>query len=231
MRKKQGNKLIIACGSLKADLQGFGNQDPSVHLHFMPQNLHRYPDKMREELQQAIDYYDREEPDKIIVLGYGLCSNGVAGLLAGRNGLYIPRVHDCISLYLGGVERYHAHFSSRPGTYYLTRSWIENAKDPLGLMENEYKERVGAELAKETIEWELKNYEYICYIDPGTENSVFYRDRAKENAKVLGKKYLEIKGSDDFFRKIVYGPYNSKDFVFVEPNQTSNYKNFFKQEK
>lgn len=218
--------MIIACGSLRAELERLGPHEDNTRIYYMPQNLHRYPDKMREELQEKIDTF--KEKRNIIVLGYGLCSNGVTGLQAGKNGIFIPRVHDCISLYLGGAERYHAHFSKRPGTYYLTQNWIENGKDPLGLLENEYTQRVGPEMAKEAIEWELKNYKHICYIDPGSKDPSPYRERAKENAKVLGKKYVEIKGDDSFFRKILYGPYNSKNFVYIEPNQTSNYNNFFK---
>jgi len=228
LRNLTENKVIIACGSLKAELERFGPHQDNIRMHYMSQNLHRYPDKMREELQERIDSFN--EKGNTIVLGYGLCSNGVSGLLAGKNGIYIPRVHDCISLYLGGAERYHAHFSRRPGTYYLTQNWIENQKDPLGLLENEYTQRVGAEMAKEAIEWELKNYKYICYIDPGSEDPSPYRERAKENARVLGKKYFEVKGNDNFFRRILYGPYSRKYFVYIEPEQTSNYKNFFKQE-
>ncbi len=228
MIEKPKNKVVISCGSLKAELEKLEPKAHGIRVCYMPHNLHRLPDKMREMLQEKINEFDTR--DNQIVLGYGLCSNGVAGLKAPVNGFYVPRVHDCIALYLGSLERYHRFFRERPGTYYLTKNWIENQKDPLGLLENEYTRRVGVEMARETIERELKNYSYICYINTGDKNENKLRERAIENAKALGKEFIEVEGDNLYFRKILFGPYEKKDFVYIEPNQISNYKNFFKKE-
>ena len=46
-----------------------------------------------------------ESKYEAILLGYGLCSNGLVGLTARSIPLVIP-VHDCITLFLGSKEQY-----------------------------------------------------------------------------------------------------------------------------
>jgi hypothetical protein len=217
---------VVACGSIKPELEKMaGEAVEKVHLHFLPQNLHRAPHKMKEMIQKAID--EKSSVSERIVLGYGLCSNGIVGVKAPQQGLYVPKVHDCIAFYLGSREKYNKIFRQHPGTYHLTKSWIDNEKDPLGLMENEYTRRVGEEMAKEAIETEIKNYEYISFINNELANSDKYRQRAKKNAEVFHKKYIEYKGTDSFFKKILFGPYD-KDFIYIEPNKTIKQKEFLK---
>jgi hypothetical protein len=219
-------KTIIACGSIKPELQKLVQEQDAITLRFLPQNLHRNPDKMTGLIQKVVDKAGEESQD--IVLGYGLCSNGIVGVKAPSQGLYIPRVHDCISFYLGSRERYKQVFSKYPGTYHLTKSWIDNQKDPMGLVENEYTERVGRELAEETMNTEIRNYKYISYVETMAADNEKYRDRAKKNAHFFNKKYIEFSGSENYFRKIVYGPYSEPDFVYVKPGQKVKQKEFLK---
>jgi len=220
-------RKIIACGSIKPELDRLAEKYPGqVGVEYLPQNLHRRPDKLREVLQKAIDA--TSDHFHQVVLGYGLCSNGVTGLKAPRQGLYIPRVHDCIAFYLGSRRAYQRIFSDKPGTYHLTRSWIDNQTDPLGLMENEYTERVGAGCAEETIRTEIRNYRYISYVDTCTGDTEKYRDRARKNAEFFGKEFIEYKGSDRYFSKILDGPYESPDFIYISPGDIVEQKEFLK---
>lgn len=224
MEKK--GRIVIACGGMKAELEKQQPERYGVKMHYMPQNLHRTPEKLTLMLQKAID--EAAEEAKEIVLGYGLCSNGVVGLRAPRQGLYIPRVHDCITLYLGSREKYQKIFSEQPGTYYLTPNWIDNRKDPLGLAEHEYTRRVGPNAAFETMEWELKNYTHISFIDSIPEKRSTYREIARNNARRFGKRYIEIPGKETFFRKIIFGPWDDQNFVYVNPHEISKQKDFIK---
>ena len=58
-------------------------------------------------LAEVVAAVDAAKYDAII-LGYTLCSNGVVGLSAGSESP-VPR-HDCITLFLGGEERYLNYF-------------------------------------------------------------------------------------------------------------------------
>lgn len=219
-------KIVIACGGLKAEFERLQPTDNGIKMYYMPQSLHRVPDMLRKKLQEAIERF--AEGTEPIILGYGLCSNGVVGLKAPKQGLIIPKVHDCIALYMGSQEKYRKIFSRYPGTYYLTRNWIENEKDPLSLVENEYNKRVGPDLAWETMKMEIKNYSYISYINTGSGKSDEYRRRTRETARKFNKQYKEIQGNEVFFRKILFGPWDSQNFIHVKPYEISKQKYFFK---
>jgi len=219
-------KRVIACGSIKPELERLAGQEPGVSLRFMPQNLHRLPEKLTRMLQQAIDETDHAFQQ--IVLGYGLCSNAIVGLRAPSQGLYIPHVHDCITFYLGSRDAYQKVFSKKPGTYHLTRSWIDNHTDPLGLMRNEYTKRVGSEMAEEAIRTEIRNYRYISFVDTQGMGNESYRTRARENAEYFNKEFIEYKGSDAFFKKILFGPYQQPDFMYIPPGDIVKQKDFLK---
>ena len=66
-----------------------------------------------------------------IILGYGLCSRAVVGLRAEGCTLVVPRVDDCIAIFLGSGDAYRTQHCSEPGTYYLTKGWIEAGDAPL----------------------------------------------------------------------------------------------------
>ncbi len=219
-------KTIIACGAIKPELEHVKMDAEDIRIIYLPQNLHRSPDKLKKKLQDAIDQIKSD--DGKVILGFGLCSNAVVGVKASSQGLIIPRVHDCIAFYLGNREKYRKIFNRHPGTYYLTKSWIRNKKDPLGLMENEYTQRVGPEMAEEAMRKEIENYKYISFINTaGPNNHVEkLRARARENADFFNKKFIEYKANDDFFRKIVFGPYDNHEFIYIKPNETITQKQF-----
>lgn len=217
---------IFACAGIKPELEHLRGDAEGVKINYLPQNLHRAPDTLRQTIREKLDQVGPE--DGSIILGYGLCSNAVTGLKAPVQGLYIPRVHDCISLYMGSSESYRERFNKYPGTYYLTRGWIKEEKDPLGLMQNEYTHRVGADMAEEAIRYEIRNYDYISYIHTSgdSEDEDAYLERAKENARYFDKTFVEYETNNDFFNKILFGPYDGTDFIYVEPNKTVSQKEF-----
>ena len=228
---------VIACASIKPELERLKDNASGLRVCYLPQNLHRTPGKLKELLQKNIDRLAKDGGK--MVLGYGLCSNALVGLKAPEQGLYVPRAHDCITFFLGGRNLYKEAFAKNPGTYYLTRSWIDNQKDPLGQVENEYTERVGRSMAEEAMETEIRNYRYIGYVAPpgaetGDEHSGNpeeenrYLQRAKENASFFGKELMCHKGNDAMFRKILFGPYAGPDFIHIKPSETVKQSEFLK---
>ncbi len=219
-------KVIIACASIQPELELLYEDNGNAWLVFMDQNLHRFPEKMTGVLQAEIDKHT--ETAKMIVLGYGLCSNGVVGLLAPGCGLYVPRAHDCINILIGSTKDYDTVLKKRPGTYYLTKSWIDNKKDPLGLLKNEYTERVGREDAEWAINQELKNYTHICYIETNINETEKYKEIAQKNAEYFNKEFIVMNSSKSMVQKILFGPYDEENFIYIEPGQEVRQKSFFK---
>jgi hypothetical protein len=218
---KEKRSLVIACNIMRDELIHILSDGGSPV--FLEQSLHRTPPKMKEAIQEEIDKADKWEGEQI-VLSYGLCSNGIVGIKANRHPLVIPKVHDCIALFLGSHERYLQEHSKEPGTYYLTKGWIEEGKSPLGIFQ-EYCQRYGEKTAEWVIKEELKNYTRIALVESELGLSPTHRAHAQENARFLNLKYQEIKGSLDFFKKICRGPWD-KDFVILNPDEEASQEMF-----
>ncbi|GAB4271595.1 MAG: hypothetical protein Kow0092_26410 [Deferrisomatales bacterium] len=213
-----GPRVVIACRIFEPELESIRPADGAVEVRYLDQSLHRVPADMPRAVQEQVEAAAPYASE--IVLAYGLCSNGIVGVRAGPQGLRVPRVHDCIALFLGSRAAYERSFRERPGTYYLTPGWVAEKKDPIGVMEGEYTERVGRETAEWAIREELKHYTHIALIDTGAVDLAPLRDRARENARFLEKAYVEIPGRLDYLRGIVAGPYDDADFLFVKPGET-----------
>ena len=91
-----------------------------------------------------------------MLLGYGRCSNGTAGLPAGHTG-WCCRPATTASPCCSAPARYLREFSGCPGTYYYTRGWIEYIDDPY----HEYLKmipRYGEEKARKIAQLIIANY-------------------------------------------------------------------------
>ena len=129
---------LIACQVFCRELSAAIAQSPNiVAVSWMPQGLHEFPGKLREALQAEIDRVEGQIaagalkfPPDVIALGYGLCSNVTAGLIARTRPLVVPRTDDCIALFLGSQQRYMEYFTQYPGTYWFNGGWLENALLP-----------------------------------------------------------------------------------------------------
>ena len=206
--------LVIACNIMKDELLRF--QTNGISFVFLEQSLHRTPQKMKGVIQEEVDRAEEWDGDYII-LSYGLCSNGIVGVKSKSHSIVIPRVHDCIALFLGSWDRYMEEHKKEPGTYYLTKGWIEEGKSPLGIYE-EYCKRYDKETAEWVIKEELKNYTRIALVDMGVDLSETHREHAKENARFLHLRYEEINGSLAFFEKMLRGWW-SEDFIILKPGE------------
>jgi Protein of unknown function (DUF1638) len=92
--------------------------------------LHDRPDSMRVKLQAVVDEFDSRDDISAVVLVYGLCGRGTAGLRAGRHKLVITRAHDCMTLFMGSKERYAAKQAACPNCYFYTPGWNRARRVP-----------------------------------------------------------------------------------------------------
>jgi hypothetical protein len=111
---------LIVCKVLQREAYYCAAQSPHcVDVVLMEQGLHEEPERLRREVQKALERtHDAQGRSyDASLLGYGLCSNGTVGLGA-EIPLVIPRAHDCITMLLGSKERYQEYFDSHRGTYW-----------------------------------------------------------------------------------------------------------------
>jgi hypothetical protein len=211
---------IIACATVIEEmLPLLPAHTPYEVLDF---GLHRNPEHLKKTLQTAIDRAGEEA--NIVILGYGLCSMAVVGLTATNCTLVVPRVDDCIAIFLGSNAAYAEQTHGEPGTYYLTKGWIEVGDTLL----DEYKhsvERYGEEQARRIMGIMLKNYTRLVYIDTGTKGQAYYKTYARQVADQFSLHYKEIPGSNALIKKMIDGPWGN-DFVVATLGQTITYADF-----
>jgi len=217
--------VVIACRVMEPELEAVRAGTRSVEIVYLEQGLHRTPKKLPGMLQEQIDQVAPYA--SVIVLGYGLCSNGLVGVTARRQKLIVPRCHDCIALFLGSPARYDTVFREHPGTFYLTPGWVKQNQDPLGTYEEEYLPKYGRDVALWAIRESLKNYTHIALINSGMPENEALRRRALENAEFLNMTFTEIGGDLSYFEKIVRGPYNAEEFLHLQPGETISQSLYF----
>ena len=117
---------IIACGVLRIDLEdAIRELGLQVSFQFLPGGLHARPHELHRRLQEAIDETSALSTVDQIAVGYGVCGLGSVDIHSRDIPLVIPRVHDCIALFLGSDTAYRREFARYPGTYYVSAGWVE----------------------------------------------------------------------------------------------------------
>lgn len=186
--------------------------------------LHLIPDNLKSALQDAIDKSCQDYDT--LILGYGLCSMAVVGLKSRDCTLVVPKVDDCIAIFLGSGQAYSEQAQKEPGTYYLTKGWIEVSDTLL----DEYQrvvEKYGEEKADFIMREMLKHYKRLVYIDTGTKDQEKYRAYARRMADQFKLRFEEIQGSNKLVQKMLSGPWDH-DFVVAHPGHTITYLDFKK---
>lgn len=201
---------IISCATVAEELRHLGV--PEERLTVLEFGLHIVPDQLKERLQETIDAVPG---DGDILLGYGLCSYAVAGLRSDRHRLVIPRVDDCIALFLGSRAEHLERLAQAPGTYYLTKGWVEAQWDTIA----EYGrlvEKYGEKRASRVAEAMYKNYTQVVLIDTGNYRMDEYREFARAMADFLGLEFVEIPGSNRLLEMMLSGEWEA-EFLVVPP--------------
>ena len=201
---------IISCATVAEELRHLGV--PESRLTVLEFGLHTEPEKLKKALQEQVDSV---EGDCDILLGYGMCSYAVVGLRSPTHRLVIPKLDDCIPLFLGSRERHLEMLHAEPGTYYLTKGWVE-AQDSAYMEYLRLVERYGEKRAQRVIKVMLGNYTRIALINTGNYRMEDYRAFARMMADFLELRFEEIPGSNRMLLMMLGGDWDG-EFVVVEP--------------
>jgi len=233
---KPNKIVVIGCAVLGVDMKYAARQlGLAVDFKFLEAGLHERPDLLKQKLQNAIDAVSAAGEAGRIVIGYGVCGRGTIGIQSRDIPLSIPKVHDCIAMFLGGAESYRREFKKFPGTYYISAGWHEEKAVPVSQRKlqawygdkrvhfDEIARQYGDQAADRTItflnSWQ-KNYQRAAYIDTGSRSGSTYEDHAREMAEAYGWTYEKISGSLDLIEKMLTGTQTTDDILFVEPHHT-----------
>lgn len=215
-----GRTKVVACATVIEEMLPL--MPPDLAYEVLDFGLHLIPGSLKQRLQEAID---AACPDyDTIILGYGLCSMAVVGLESRNCTIVIPRVDDCIACFLGSREAHSEQNKKEPGTYYLTKGWIE-VSDTILDEYNRSVEKYGPERAERIMRIMLRNYKRLVYIDTGTDNQDYYREYARNVAEKFNLRFDEVKGSNSLIYRTLFGPWDD-DFVVTRPGQVIQYIDF-----
>jgi len=209
-----------------------------VSTEFLEGGLHSRPGELRRRLQEAIDRASAGGGCDRIAIGYGVCGRGAVGLRARSVPLVIPKVHDCIALFLGSDAAYKREFVRFPGTYYVSAGWYNEKVQPLRRVIRddaarkaqsadpgdprfrELSEKYGADNARAIVEflgsWK-RNYRRAAFINTGVGHKRRYAEHARAMAAQFDWQYQELPGSRALIGKMLKATRSDAEILFVPP--------------
>lgn len=195
--------VIISCQVFQHLIEKHLPENGNIHsISYLDYGLHLVPRNLKATIQERLDAI--EQPS-LVVLGYGLCGNGLDGIQAGKHVLLIPRTDDCIAILLGNYQKYRAEFDANPATYYLSKGWLESASNPLS-QHQEYEAQYGADTANYLMDTQYQHYKRLAFVAHDLEDMGKYRPQAEQVARYCerwGMQYEELVGSDAYIRGLI----------------------------
>ncbi len=231
--------MLISCRVMVEEFRPFLPE--STPIEILEISLHTRPPKLRQALQNVIDHYDgKHDP---IYLGYGMCSRALVGLVARYSHLVLPRMDDCIGIFLGSQTEYRREHAREPGTYFLTSGWIGAGSGSVFSDYDRMVARYGRDKADRLMSQLLGHYRRLVYIRmpsaPDPEGDLAY---ARAVAQRHGLRLVEIEGTarlleamvsrdwDDRFIVAAPGEPIALEHFMVAPTTNDNNKTWEKEE-
>jgi hypothetical protein len=222
--------LLIGCEVILRELCDALVRSPHlVDVQFLPKGLHDLgANAMRRDIQARVDAAE-SGPFDAVVLGYGLCGNGLAGIEARTKPLVLPRAHDCITLLMGSRQAYATYFRDHPGVYYRSAGWVERgqglvpmARDRSGVtftldaLVEKYGEDNGQFLFEELTRYQ-KAYSQLTYIATEIDPDDRFETAARAEAAEKTWRFERFTGDLGLFRRLLAGDWAPEDFLVIPP--------------
>ncbi|MGM0651805.1 MAG: DUF1638 domain-containing protein [Bacillota bacterium] len=206
---------IVACKTLEDEInQALSKTSIDYPVKWIESGLHNYPEKLNEAIQNTIDEITDSE---YILLIFGLCGNSLLGLTSPKASLVLPRVDDCISLFLGGNDK-RKMIEEKSAAYYLTKGWLRYENN----IWQEYirsVEKYGKERTKDIFATMLKHYTHLVVIDTGAYNTDLFLKEAEEIAAELNLELKLIPADLNIIKDALKQNWH-EEFILVEPGKS-----------
>ena len=216
---------LLACSVLEREIALWGRGAEHIaETRFFEVGLHDRPDHLRATLQENLDQVDARTDIEAVVLAYGLCGLGTAGLRPLRHKLVIPRAHDCITLFMGSKEAYAEHQRRCPTCHYYSPGWNQARRVPgperLETLRAEFAAKFEPDnveflIQTEREQWALRDT--ATFLDLGTADAAAEAGYARKCADWLGWKFEHLRGDPALLRDLLWGNWDAGRFQIIEP--------------
>ncbi len=206
-------KAILLCPTIADELELCLSQGSvTCDVHVLTNNNHNLPDKLRVSLQEEIDHL--QDYDQIL-LTFGICGNATMGLCSRHAELVIPRVDDCVSLLMNGVQNRMDSLNGKFGMF-LTAGWLRYEEGIWGEIQHCLK-RYPPGRAEKIIAKMYENLTYLTLLDTGAYDIDAVLPRVEELADQLHLILRILPGDLTYLRELIHGGENPDRFVHIPP--------------
>jgi hypothetical protein len=222
MRRKEApmdeTTCIVACETLKQELDlVMRNRNCSWPVIRIDAGKHARPDKLRASIQENLN---RLPPARTVLLLFGFCGNAMVGIEAGTHTLILPRVADCIPLFIGSREERDSYGA---GTCFFTEGYINSGgsivSDTSRVIER-YGEKRGLFILKKM----LLHYRSFAVINTGTFNVADVQARVENFAKQVDIPVKVVPGSLRIIDALLAGGWQADAFLIVRPGGSVSFE-------
>ena len=203
---------IVACEALKLELDlVIQNRNCSLPVYWIDQGKHSRPDDLRAAVQEALDQLT---PGHRVLLLFGFCGNAMVGLNAGTHTLVLPKVADCIPLYIGSRQERDSYGTA---VYFFTEGYMNSKTGGIASDSNRTLERYGEKRGTSILKKMLGHYKNFAVIDTGAFDVAPVQEKVEKFAKIVDIPVITIPGSVKYIDALLSSEWPESDFLIVQP--------------
>ncbi len=219
------NAVILACSSMKTYLENAGKKlNLAYPVIYADRSLHAEPEKMKERLEQLLAELDEDIDTVLVAMGY---CGGSWEKVPHRQRLVIPKVDDCITMFLHTDDTPAVNKKETGHMYICDKTSEDDHFSIPGIRRNlfeEYGEYNGDMMFKS---W-FAPYKDVDIIDTGcydcySEEFVAY---AQESADLIFARLNYVEGSNIILEKLLRGDWDDQ-FLVIPADKEITWSVFF----
>lgn len=203
--KNNKNRTLLSCAMLEDEVNHILAQtNIDLPVIWIDRGLHNKPENLNRLLQEQIDQLQDQDE---ILLTFGLCGNGTAGLVSPHTILRLPKFDDCINM-LACRQPRRERKQTQKDALYLTRGWTLDREGILQQYQN-----LSQTYDEETREFILQTlysgYHTLAVLDTGCYDLNAVEQYADTAAACLGFNRKTLPGNITTLEHLITGTEDS----------------------